>query len=227
MALTCRLGLPKYRASGPCAPGFCAGQGGRPPCGGTRFWRGRFRGGRMSGHFTSVERIDGGKLRCPCATWSDAVVIFPGDVFAFQNIERQAHALRANAPPRVWYRPPAGTPDLGEDDFDGHRRRQTTARLGTMPFGPLSDKGGVGTPISVRTISTASTAASCAATWDDAFGPLSDKDPPISVRTISRHLGDNRRRAIYGGELRVKCPAQDDDRRRQAAARLGTSPPSR
>jgi hypothetical protein len=29
----------------------------------------------MSGHFTSVERIDGGKLRCTGATWSDAVVI--------------------------------------------------------------------------------------------------------------------------------------------------------
>jgi hypothetical protein len=29
----------------------------------------------MSGHFTSVERIGGGKLRCTGATWFDAVVI--------------------------------------------------------------------------------------------------------------------------------------------------------
>jgi hypothetical protein len=58
------------------------------------------------------------ELRCTGATWSDAVVIFPGEVLAFQNIERQAHALRATAPPRVWYRLPAGTPDLGEDDFE-------------------------------------------------------------------------------------------------------------
>ena len=45
----------------------------------------------------TVERIDGGKLRCTGATWSDAVVIFPGEVLAFQNIERQAQALRAPA----------------------------------------------------------------------------------------------------------------------------------
>jgi hypothetical protein len=35
------------------------------------------------------------------------VVIFPGEVLAFQNIERQAHALRAPAP--------------GEDDLEGGR----------------------------------------------------------------------------------------------------------
>jgi hypothetical protein len=46
----------------------------------------------------AVERIGGGKLRCTGATWTDAVVIFPGEVLAFQNIERQAHALRAPAP---------------------------------------------------------------------------------------------------------------------------------
>ena len=28
----------------------------------------------------TVERIDGGKLRCTGATWTDAVVIFPGEV---------------------------------------------------------------------------------------------------------------------------------------------------
>jgi hypothetical protein len=55
----------------------------------------------------TVERVDGGKLRCTGATWSDAVVIFPGEVLAFQNIERQAHALRAPAP--------------GEDDLEGGR----------------------------------------------------------------------------------------------------------
>jgi hypothetical protein len=39
--------------------------------------------------------------RCTGATWDDAVVIFPGEVLAFQNIERQAHALRAPAPGTV------------------------------------------------------------------------------------------------------------------------------
>jgi hypothetical protein len=66
----------------------------------------------------TVERIDGGKLRCTGATWTDAVVIFPGEVLAFQNIERQAHALRAPAPGSVVKDPPA-EPDLGEDDFEG------------------------------------------------------------------------------------------------------------
>jgi hypothetical protein len=66
----------------------------------------------------TVERIDGGKLRCTGATWSDAVVIFSGEVLAFQNIERQAHALRAPAPGAVVKDPPA-EPDLGEEDFEG------------------------------------------------------------------------------------------------------------
>jgi hypothetical protein len=52
----------------------------------------------------TVERIDGGKLRCTGATSSGAVVIYPGEILAFQNIERQAHALRAPAPGRE---PPA------------------------------------------------------------------------------------------------------------------------
>ena len=69
----------------------------------------------------TVERIDGGKLRCTGATWSDAVVIFPGEVLAFQNIERQAHALRAPAPGTVVETPPAAAPDPGEDDFEGGR----------------------------------------------------------------------------------------------------------
>jgi hypothetical protein len=64
------------------------------------------------------------KYRAPGAcspgppTWTDAVVIFPGEVLAFQNIERQAHALGAPAPGGVVKDPPA-EPDLGEDDFEG------------------------------------------------------------------------------------------------------------
>ena len=45
-----------------------------------------------------VRTIYGGKLRCTGATWTDAVIIFPDEVLAFQNIERQARALRAPAP---------------------------------------------------------------------------------------------------------------------------------
>src|SRR4029077_6902692 len=74
--------------------------------------------GRISAHYTSVERSDGGKLRCTGVTWSDAVVIFPGEFLAFQNIERQAHALRAPAPGEA-AEPPAAAPDFGEDDFEG------------------------------------------------------------------------------------------------------------
>ena len=58
----------------------------------------------------TVERIDGGKLRCTGATWSDAVVIFPGEVLAFQNIERQAHALRAPSPGGCGKRPAGSSP---------------------------------------------------------------------------------------------------------------------
>jgi hypothetical protein len=85
---------------------------------------------------TTAERIDGGKLRCIGATWSDAVVIFPGEVLALVNIERQAHAIRAKAPAsmvkkeppappisvRIISRPPpdegSAPPDLREDDFE-------------------------------------------------------------------------------------------------------------
>jgi hypothetical protein len=35
-----------------------------------------------------------------------------------QNIERQAHALRARAPGKA-ADPPAAAPDFGEDDFEG------------------------------------------------------------------------------------------------------------
>jgi hypothetical protein len=65
----------------------------------------------------TVERIDGGKLRCTGATWTDAVIIFPGEVLAFQNIERQAHALRAPAPGGV-VQTPRRHPRFGEDDFE-------------------------------------------------------------------------------------------------------------
>jgi hypothetical protein len=37
----------------------------------------------------TVERIDGGKFRCTGATWSDAVVIYPGEALALVDIERQ------------------------------------------------------------------------------------------------------------------------------------------
>jgi len=63
--------------------------------------------------------IDGGKLRCTGATWTDAVIIFPGEVLAFQNIERKAHALRAPAPRGAVKALPPAEPDLGEDDFEG------------------------------------------------------------------------------------------------------------
>jgi hypothetical protein len=82
---------------------------GNPP-----IWRGRFRGrSRRGGRHprsgeddfeaapdegVSLRAHRRGKLRCTGATWSDAVVIFPGEVLAFQNTERQAHALRAPAP---------------------------------------------------------------------------------------------------------------------------------
>jgi hypothetical protein len=65
----------------------------------------------------AVERVDGGKLRCTGATWSDAVVIFPGEVLAFQNIERQTHVLRA---------PALGT--VVESSSRAHRRGKPRAR---------------------------------------------------------------------------------------------------
>jgi hypothetical protein len=66
----------------------------------------------------SVEGIDGGKLRCTSATWSDAVVILQGEALAIVNIERQAHAIRARAPGQAAAAGPA-QPDPGEDDFEG------------------------------------------------------------------------------------------------------------
>jgi hypothetical protein len=60
----------------------------------------------------TVERIDGGKLRCTGATWSDAVVIYPGEALAFVNIEERQVLPSAPRLPRVRYRPPADAPDL-------------------------------------------------------------------------------------------------------------------
>ena len=59
-----------------------------------------------------------GKLRCTCATWSDPVIILPGEALTLVNIERQAHVLRTTAPGVVVKGPPAA-PDPGEDDLEG------------------------------------------------------------------------------------------------------------
>ena len=89
----------------------------------------------------TVERVDGGKLRCTGATWTDAVVIFPGEVLAFQNIERQAHALRAPAPGTVVETPPAAAPDPGEDDFEGGKNEPS---LSSAPTAASRARGGPG-----------------------------------------------------------------------------------
>jgi hypothetical protein len=100
----------------------------------------------MSGHFTSVERIGGVKLRCTGATWSDAVVIFPGEVLTFQNIERQAHALRAPAPGGCGTDPPPA-PRLGEDDFDGIDGGKLRRDLGRCRSGLSPTRVGSAPPI--------------------------------------------------------------------------------
>jgi hypothetical protein len=46
---------------------------------------------------------------------------FPGEVLAFQNIERQTHALRAPELGTVVEHPPAAAPDPGEDDLEGEK----------------------------------------------------------------------------------------------------------
>jgi hypothetical protein len=134
---------------------------GNPP-----IWRGRFRGrSRRGGRHprsgeddfeaapdegVSLRAHRRGKLRCTGATWSDAVVIFPGEVLAFQNIERQAHALRAPAPGAVVEHPPAAAPHMWRlraqpllagggkltrrcELIDGESRARRGP--GTMPFG--------------------------------------------------------------------------------------------
>jgi hypothetical protein len=46
----------------------------------------------------TVERIDGGKFRCTGATWSDAVVIYPGEALGPCGHRAPGAALRAKAP---------------------------------------------------------------------------------------------------------------------------------
>jgi hypothetical protein len=65
----------------------------------------------------TVERLEGGKLRCTGATWDDAVVIYPGEALALANNERQAHPPRAKAPGSV-VQTPRRHPRSREDDFD-------------------------------------------------------------------------------------------------------------
>ena len=43
--------------------------------------------GSGAGATVTVERLAGGNLRCTGATWSDAVVIYPGEALALVNIE--------------------------------------------------------------------------------------------------------------------------------------------
>jgi hypothetical protein len=68
-----------------------------------------------------------GKLRC--TTWSDAVVIFPVEVLALVDIERQAHAIRAKAPASMAKKEPPAPPDLREDNFEALWPRATSSRL--------------------------------------------------------------------------------------------------
>jgi hypothetical protein len=98
-------------------------------------------------------------------------------------------------------------------DFDGqfsNSRRQAAARLGMVPFGPLSNKGGRHPPISVRTISR-----------------------PLPTRGSANHPHE-----IGGGPdgVRVTCPAWDDavvvlpdqvsNHERQVTSSAGIGPPS-
>jgi hypothetical protein len=91
----------------------------------------------------TVERIDGGKLRCTGATWSDAVVIFPGEILAFQNIERQAHVLRAPSPGGVKKAPPAEPGPIASAE---HRLDDDAAKGRPFSF----RKPRVASPVSIR-----------------------------------------------------------------------------
>jgi hypothetical protein len=93
----------------------------------------------------TAERADGGKLRCTCATWDDAVVILAGEALTIVNIDRQAHALRTKAP-GSWTRGTSPVPGVRQVPWEG-------PTAGTMPFGAPPDEGGRHPPISVRTIS--------------------------------------------------------------------------
>jgi hypothetical protein len=86
----------------------------------------------------TAERADGGKLRCNCATWDDAVVILPGEALTLVNIDRQARTLRAKASGRVVKAPPAAP---REDDFEGEAPRQGS-RHTPIAEGPSRQGGG-------------------------------------------------------------------------------------
>jgi hypothetical protein len=101
----------------------------------------------------AVERIDGGKLRATCATWDDAVVIYPARRWPL-GVERQVRIKRPSSPraaddavvilrgealtlvnierqvhvrrakaPVPPQHPLRGPSILGEDDFRGRSRR--------------------------------------------------------------------------------------------------------
>ena len=61
----------------------------------------------------TVERIDGGKLRCTGATWLDAVVIYQGGgAGPCEHRAPSAGPPGPKAPAGVVQTPPADTPDL-------------------------------------------------------------------------------------------------------------------
>jgi hypothetical protein len=70
------------------------------------------------------------------------VVIFPGEVLAFQNIERQAHALRAPAPGGV-VQTPRRYPRFGEDDFEAPPDGVGTPRSREDDFEAAPDEGAI------------------------------------------------------------------------------------
>jgi hypothetical protein len=127
----------------------------------------------------TVERIDGGKLRCTGATWTDAVVIFPGEVLAFQNIERQAHVLRAPAPGAVVKDQPA-EPDLGEDDFEAPPDGVGTPRSREDDFEAAPDEGAI--PLSFYCPAERDAVVLLPASPDLRPSRRSGSAPPISLR---------------------------------------------
>jgi hypothetical protein len=83
---------------------------------------------------------------------------------------RSGHPLRG-----VWYRPPAGTPDLVRTISRPLPTGSAPTRSREDDFEAAPDEGRLTLTVEGRSRSRASTAASCGATWDDAFGPLSYK----------------------------------------------------
>jgi hypothetical protein len=106
----------------------------------------------------TVERIDGGKLRCTGATWSDAstgassdaparwsdaVVIYLGEALALLNIERQ---VLPSAPRlRGCGTDPPPTPRSRDDDFEALIRAKfspsKTSSAKRMPSAPTLPRG--------------------------------------------------------------------------------------